>query len=111
MLKEMVHLTQTSLQMMILGHLSRVMMVRQPFSAKNMKTLHFLCAKFSPARMVLYLQLSRALLGSNKTTQQFNTTTGVQKVWHRTVLSNQRAVPEFLNTCGAIVSEYLQCYS
>ena len=63
---------------MILGPLSRVMMVRQPFCAKNMQTSHFLCAKFSPARAVLYLQLNRALLWSNRTAQRFNTTAGVR---------------------------------
>ena len=63
---------KTWLQMMMLGPLSRVMMVRQPFCAKNMQTSHFLCAKFSPARAVLYLQLNRALLWSNRTAQRFN---------------------------------------
>ena len=72
----------TWLQMMILGPLSRVMMVRQPFWAKNMQTSHFLCAKFSPARPVLYLQPHRALLWSNRTAQWLNTTAGLQKLCH-----------------------------
>ena len=42
--------------MMMLGPLSRVMVVRQLFCAKNMQNLHFLCAKFSPARAVPYFQ-------------------------------------------------------
>ena len=77
---------KTWLQMMILGPLSRVMMVWKPFCAKNSQTSHFLCAKFSPARAVLYFQLNRVLLWSNRTAQRFNTTAGVQKLWHRTVL-------------------------
>ena len=63
---------------MILGPLSRVMTVRQPFCAKNMQTSKFLYAKFSPARAVLYLQMNRALLWSNRTAQRFNTTAGVR---------------------------------
>ena len=63
---------------MILGPLSRVMMVRQPFCAKNMQTSHFLSAKFSPARTVLYLQPNRALLWSNRIAQRFVTTAGVR---------------------------------
>ena len=66
---------ETWLQMMILRPLSRVMMVRQPFCAKNKQTSHFVCAKLSPARAVLYLQLYQALLWSNGTAQRFNTTT------------------------------------
>ena len=70
---------KTWLQMMILGSLSRVMMVREPFCAKkNMQTSHFLCAKISPARVVLYLQLNQALLWSNRTAQRFNITAGVR---------------------------------
>ena len=57
-------------------------------------TSHFLCAKFSPARAVLYLQLNRALLWCNRTTQRFNTAAGVQKP-----------------ACGAIVSDDLRCHS
>ena len=52
---------KTCLQMMILGPLSRRMMVRQRFLQKNMHNSHVLCAKFSPARVVLYLQLTWAL--------------------------------------------------
>ena len=76
-----------------------------------MQTSHFFCAKFSPARAVLYFQLNQALLWSNRTAQRFNTTAGVQKLWHRMVLLNQRAVPYFLKTCGAIVSEHLRWHS
>ena len=74
---------KTWLQMMMLGPLSRVMVVRQLFCAKITQNLHFLCAKFSPARPVPYFQLTWALLWSNRTTQQFNTTAGVQKLCHR----------------------------
>ena len=48
-----------------------------------MQNSHFLCAKFSPALAVLYFQLNRVLLWSNRTAQRFNTTAGVQKLCHR----------------------------
>ena len=74
---------KTWLQMMMLGLLSRVMMVWQLCCAKNMQNSHFLCATFSPARKVPYFQLTWAILWSNRTTQWFNTTKGVQKLCHR----------------------------
>ena len=84
-LKEWCTWHKTWLQMMILGPLSRVMMVRQPFCAtkNNMQNSHFLCATFSPARAVSYYQLTWALLWLNRTAQWFNTTAGVQKLCHR----------------------------
>ena len=54
---------------MMLGPLSRVMMVRQPFCEKNMQNSNFLCATFSPARAVAYFYLTWALLWSNRTAQ------------------------------------------
>ena len=47
-----------------------------------MQNSHFLCEKFSPAHVVPYFQLTLALLWSNRTVQQFNTTAGVQKLYH-----------------------------
>ena len=67
----------------MLGPLSRVMMIRQPFCAKNMQNLDSLCATFSTARTVPYFQLTWALLWSNRTAQRFNITAGVQKLCHR----------------------------
>ena len=69
--------------MMMLGPLSRVMMVRQQFGLKKIQSSHFLCATFSPARAVPYFQLTWALLWSSRTAQQFNTTAGVHKLCHR----------------------------
>ena len=74
---------KTLLQMMMLGPLSRVMMVKHQFCAKNMQNSHILCATFSSACAVHFFQLTWALLWSNRTAQQFNTTAGVQKLCHR----------------------------
>ena len=65
------------------------------FVQKNMKTSHFLCAKYSPAHAVQYLQLYQALLWSNRTAQRFNTTAG---------LRNYGTPRWFYKPCGAIVS-------
>ena len=81
---------------MMLGPLSRVMMVRQPFCAKNMQNSHFVCATFSPARAVPYFQLTWALLWSNRTAQRFNITACVQKLRHRRC-SETRAPQVFRN--------------
>ena len=60
---------------------------------KNMQTSHFLCAKFSPTLAVLYLQLNQALVWSNRTAQRFNTTRMCEKLWHRTLVLQNFAVP------------------
>ena len=99
---------------MMLGPLSRVMMVKQPFCAKNMQNSHFLCATISHARAVPYFQLTWALEWSNQTAQQFNTTAGVQKLCHLRcsetialqVFRNCGTACWFTEPCGAIVSEH-----
>ena len=84
---------------MIMGPLSRVMMVRQPFCSKNMQNSHFMCATFSPAHAVPYFQLTWALLWSNRTAQRFNTTAGVQKLCHRKC--SETIAPQVLRNYGS----------
>ena len=75
-----------------------VMVVRQPFCAKNMQNSHFLCATFSPACAILYFLPTWALLWSNRTAQQFNTTAGVQKLCQRSC--SETIAPQVLKNYG-----------
>ena len=71
--------------MMISGPLSRVMMVRQPFGAKKNAEFTLFVLKLVPlVRYIFATDLSVIVIEQNR--KQFNTTAGVQKPWHCTVL-------------------------
>ena len=96
---------------MMSGPLSRVMMVRQPFCAKNMQNSHFFCATFCPARAVQYFQLTWALLWSNRTAHRFNTTEAVQKQCHHKC--SETIAPQVFRNYGTACWFYrtVRCHS
>ena len=107
---------KTWLKMMMLGPLSRVMTVRQPFCEKNMQNSHFLCATFSlPARFHIFNWPERywdPTEPHNSLTppQVFRNyaTTGLQKLYHRSSSETMAPHAGFTEPCGAIVSQHLQ---